>query len=63
MSEDPSDLLYGIVEYINDAPILDGMPYFKTMDEAIVYAEKRSITAKQHYIDMRHTIIRLVKAE
>jgi hypothetical protein len=58
-----SDLLYGVVEWINDMPILDGMPYFTSMDDALKYAEERqNMGAMGLPCSVRYTVISLRKA-
>ena len=57
-----NDWLYGVVEWLNENPILDGMPYFKTKKEAILYAKHKEEIAKKYKMNLRWTIIRLKKA-
>lgn len=58
-------LLYGVVEWINDNPKLDGMPYFITKSKAIRYAAERESSVKSLNLTstiVKYTIIRLEKA-
>ena len=55
------ELLYGIVEWLNGHPILDGMKCFTTKDQAVEYADiQEKLSAKTKY-DVNYTIIRLEK--
>lgn len=56
--------LYGVVEWINDNPILDGMPYFQTKSKAMKYIGERLGALeklKLENIEVRFTIIQLKK--
>jgi len=57
-----SDLLYGIVQWINSHPILDGMKYFATKEQALIYAEKMSSGKVPAGVTVNYTIIRLEQA-
>lgn len=59
---DCNDLLYGVVEWFKDYPVLDGMPYFETDEKALEYANKQAETRTIGTYEPRYTIIRLVKA-
>ena len=57
-----NDLLYGVVQWINSHPILDGIKYFTTKDAALKYAQKLSEEADPFGITVSYTIIRLEKS-
>jgi len=54
-----SDLLYGVVEWVNDNPILDGMECFETKIKALESANARNNMRKPEGIGVTYTIIRL----
>ena len=55
--------MWGAVNWINDQPILDGMPIFGKKSECIDYiTASEAVEAEyNHTIDTRWTIIRLIK--
>jgi len=58
-----SDLLYGVVEWINGNPVLDGMPYFDDKDAALKYATERADMGSMGLpMKVEYTIVRLEKA-
>jgi len=52
-------MLYGVVKWLNDHPILDGMPYFSSVEDATEYALEHENIGKQTGFNVRYTIIRL----
>jgi len=57
------DGLYGVVEWINGNPVLDGMPYFDDKDAALKYASERAdMGAMGLPMKVEYTIVRLKKA-
>ena len=54
--------LYGAVQWINDKPVLDGMPYFETKEACIGYASQMGGRPTPPGISVRYTIIRLERA-
>ena len=61
-----SDLLYGVVKWLDGHPLLDGMPYFNDVKAATKYALRLEkigkATGKATGVDVRYTIIKLRKA-
>ena len=58
-----NDLLYGVVEWINGNPVLDGMPYFDDKDAALKYTSERADMGEMGLpMKVEYTIIRLKKA-
>ena len=61
--KDP-DLLYGVIQWIDDNPILDGMSYFDTKEKAIRYIEEQSVFDKKLHLKeskIKYSIVRLEK--
>ncbi len=56
-------LLYGIVEWINDRPILDGMPCLSSTSKALDNEKEQQHLTKlcQFGFDVRYTIIEMNK--
>lgn len=55
-----SGLLYGVVEWINDNPVLDGMPYFDNKEEALEYVAELEKKGNMGLpCTVKYTIIRL----
>ena len=57
-----SEGVYGAVQWINDKPVLDGMPYFETKEACIEYANRMGARDTPPGISVRYTIIRLERA-
>lgn len=51
---------YGVVHWIGNNPVLDGMPFFETMKDATDFATKQENLVKGLCLESRFTIIRLV---
>ncbi len=56
-----NDWLYGVVEWINDAPILDGMVCFDEGQDAVNHATERGDMAQNIGlpISVRYTVVRI----
>lgn len=60
--ETKSDYLYGVVQRINNNPILDGMPCFEAKSQALKYIDEQlELTEKLNLedIEIKYNIIRL----
>ena len=57
-------LLYGVVQWINGNPAIDGLLYFETKKKALKYANERRECIKElpKVAEIEYTIIRLQKA-
>ena len=58
-----SNLLFGAVQWINDKPVLDGMPYFETKEACMEYASRMGGRRTPPGISVEYTIIRLERAK
>ncbi len=54
--------LYGVVEWLDENPILDGMKCFADKDKAFNHAEKQEALGLINGFGIKCTIIRLEKA-
>ena len=54
-----SGLLYGVVQWINGKPILDGMKAFSSQEKAIAEANEWESGPIPDGVELRHTIIRI----
>lgn len=57
-----SGLLYGVVEWIDGNPILDGMTYFESKENAMTAARDNHSEAAKLGFNVKYTVIRLVRA-